>query len=493
MRRRLHITCSAVVMAALAAGGTSAAAAGTNAAGTNAAGTRAAAFAEGGAHAAASTDWPAYLGGVPHHSDNVAATAITPANAGSLTRAWRWTPAGPTMSGQPGPNLFSSPTVAGGTIYIGANTGVFYALDQGTGHVLWQRFLGFVTKKTCGRRGFISTATVAPDPVSHALTVYVAAADGYLYALDAATGAVVWRSVVALPSATVNDFYNWGSPAVVGGRVYMGVSSQCDDPLVMGGLKVYDQATGALRAFYRTNPGGSKGPSIWSSPAARTSGKALFVTTGNGTKGSDQDSVVRLDPATLAKVASWEVPASQRLSDSDFGASPTLFTTTVGGTATPLVGACNKNGIYYVLRQDNLAAGPVWERAVGTPDTTGISCLAAAVWDGSHLFVASNQTKIGGTGFGGSIRSLNPATGAIRWQRGLGAPVLGSPSADGGGVLAVPTYGSAGLYLVNAATGGLLNHITATRQEFGQPVFAGTMLLVPTVNNGLWAYRPGAR
>ena len=39
------------------------------------------------------------------------------------------------MSGQPGPGLFSSPTVADGSIYVGANNGYFYQLNATTGAV----------------------------------------------------------------------------------------------------------------------------------------------------------------------------------------------------------------------------------------------------------------------------------------------------------------------------------------------------------------------
>jgi outer membrane protein assembly factor BamB len=433
-------------------------------------------------------NWHAYLAGSAHHSDNHAAVAITPATATGLTRAWVWKPANATMAGQPGPRLYASPTVVDGRVYIGAHTGVFYALDEATGHVIWHRFLGFVSGKTCGARGFTSTATVASDPVTHALTVYVAAASGYLYALSAATGATVWRSVVALPSSTVNDYYNWGSPTVAGGHVYMGVSSQCDQPLVMGGLKEYSQATGKLIAFYKTNPGGSTGPSIWSSAAAPSSGASLFVTTGNGA-GPNQVSVVRLDPATLAQESAWQVPAAQLVRDSDFGASPTLFSAKLGSSTVPMVGACNKNGIFYALRRGSLAAGPVWQFHVGSPAPEPPTCLAAAVWDGSHLFVSGNQTVIGGTAYQGSIASVNPATGTPGWQRGLPGPVVGSPTLDGGGVLAVPTYTSSGLFLINAATGKILAQL-ATGPVFGQPVFADNMMLVPTKLNGLWAYRP---
>lgn len=435
-------------------------------------------------------NWRAYLFGPTHHSTNSAAVAITPATVPGLTRVWRWMPAGPTMTGQPGPLLYASPTVVNGRVYIGAYTGVFYALDEATGHVIWRRFLGFVKKTTCGAMGFVSTATVAPDPVSGTLTVYVAAADGYLYALNAATGAIKWRSVVGLPSATVNDYFNWSSPTVVNGRIYLGVSSECDTPLVMGGLKEYRQTTGALLAFYKTNPTGSTGPSIWSSAAASPSATTVFVTTGNGPSGSDAISVVRLDATTLAKLDSWQVPSSELGFDSDFGGSPTLFSATIGGSTVRLVGACNKNGVYYTLRRGNLAAGPVWRFKAGVQQTAGGQCDAAAVWDGRNLFVAGNQTVIGGVAYAGSVRSLDPATGSPRWQRGLPGAVIGSPTLDGGGVLAAQTWtGNSGLFLISAATGSILKNI-ATGPEFGQAVFADNMLLIPTKNSGLWAYRP---
>jgi outer membrane protein assembly factor BamB len=430
-------------------------------------------------------NWGSYLFGPAHSSANSAAVAITPATAPTLARAWQWVPDPPTRAGQPPARLLSSPAVVDGRVYIGAGTGVFYALDEATGRVLWHRFLGFVTRKTCAARGFSSTATVARDPRSGTRIVYVAAADGYLYALRAASGTIKWRSVVGLPSRRVNNYYNWSSPTVVNGRIYIGVSSECDAPLVAGGLKEYSQATGALLHFYRTNPGHRTGPSIWSSAAVNSPGKSVFVTTGNGA-GRSEVSVIRLSATSLAKKDSWQIPPGQRGADSDFGGSPTLFSATLGGASVPLVGACNKNGFYYVLRRDNLAAGPVWRFKAGSS-----RCDAAAAWDGTNLFVASDRTVIGGVAYQGAVRLLDPATGSPRWQLGLPGPVVGSPALDGAGVLAVPTYSGSGLFLIAAATGTVLRNI-ATFIEFGQPVFADDMMLVPTEYHGLWAYRPAA-
>ena len=449
-----------------------------------------------GAGAAAGTrahqtfiNWPAYQNGPTYRSDNSAATAITPATVPALTRVWTWKPANPTMTGQPAPRLYSSPTVYNGVVYIGAGTGVFYALDETTGTILWQSLIGWTPAKTCGARGINSTATVAPDPVTGALTVYVSSGDGYLFALNAATGAIVWRNVIALSSPTKSDYYDWSSPAVVKGRIYIGLASQCDDPLVKGGLKEYDQATGNLLASYETNPGGTIGASIWSSAGVPASGNYVFVTTGNAKHG-DTESIVRLNGTTLAKEAIWTIPVSQQTFDADFGSSPTFFTATLSGTSTRMVGACNKNGIFYALRRNNIAAGPVWEFQVGAAYTqTSIGqCDASAVWDGTHLFVGADRTTIKGTTFSGSVRMMNPATGSILWATGLPGPVIGTPTLDGGGVLAGQLYNKFGVYLLDAATGAILRHIPAG-VEFGQAVFADNMLLVPTQDNGLWAYR----
>jgi polyvinyl alcohol dehydrogenase (cytochrome) len=444
------------------------------------------------ASAATFINWNSYLFNASHTSANAAATAITTQNTATLKQAWKWVPPPPTQTGQPS-GLLASPTVVNGTIYIGANTGVFYALDEATGAVRWHRFLGYQTASDCGALGVVSTATVAPAPGTGALTVYVAGADGYLYALNAMTGAIVWRSVIAIPSTTVHDYFDWSSPAVQNGRIYVGVSSNCDAPLIKGGLKEYDQGTGALLARYLTWPGHAIGPSIWSSAAVDPSGKSVFVTTGNG-PGGDQLSVVRLNAVTLTKQDAWQLPPSQRVKDSDFGGSPTLFTATLAGVPTPMVGACNKNGVYYAFRQSNLHAGPVWQQKVGTayspPNGVHTQCDAAAVWDGKHLFIAGNQTTINGVTHTGSIREVNPATGAFGWQRGLTSAPIGSPTLDGSGVLAVTGESSGGvLNLINAKNGAVLRSFN-TGREFGQPVFADNMVLMPTRNSGLWAYSP---
>src|SRR5215470_16044615 len=129
-------------------------------------------------------DWPQYLHG-PQHSSVSPATAFTPSNAASATQVWHWQP--PVIPGKPAPLLEASPAVAAGRVYIGAESGGFYALSEATGAVVWSRQLDTEPKGTCPARGITSTAAVAPDPVTGTSTVYVSGAR-HLYALNARPG-----------------------------------------------------------------------------------------------------------------------------------------------------------------------------------------------------------------------------------------------------------------------------------------------------------------
>ena len=431
------------------------------------------------------SDWSAYLYGPTHSSYNPSETAITTANASSLVLQGQW---------KPDSNIYASPTVVGDTVYIGDEAGVFFALDWTTGQVEWHTNLGYQPPLTCPNGlGVTSTATVAPDPVTGRSTVYVAGGNGYLYALDAATGAVDWRSAVGVPSHTRNDYYNWSSPLVSNGEVYMGIASGCDAPLVRGGLKEYDQHTGALQATYYTVPAGQVGGTIWSSPAVAEDG-SIVVTTGNGPNGTNYpgtDSITRLNPTTLAVEDSWQVPLSEQTVDGDFGGSATMFTADLDGASTPMVGACDKNGWYYAWKQQDLAAGPVWSYQMGKPHAA--HCEAAAIWDGSQLIEGGNVTTIDGQEVAGSVQSLDPATGAVLWATALPGVDFGSPSEDGAGVVAAPVFVAAtdqlGVVLLDANTGQILSEIYTGSPDFAQPVFAQDSLwLAAGPNFGLAQY-----
>jgi outer membrane protein assembly factor BamB len=467
----------------------------------------AAAVAAGPPPAAAATgaalDWPQYLHG-PQHSSVSLATAFTPSNAASASQVWHWQP--PAVTGKPAPRLEASPTVAAGRVYIGAGSGGFYALNETTGAVAWSRQLDTEPSGTCPARGITATAAVQPDPVSGASTVYVSGAR-YTYALNAATGALVWKTEIGPPSSANPDaYYNWSSPTVAGGHIYVGLSSSCDKPLIRGGLVELDQHTGQVVHTWYTVPSGSVGGSIWSSAAASSSGGDVWVSTGNecdptvntcpsGNQIGHSLSIVHLS-SSLALLQAWQAPGTAGQGhDWDFGSSPAL---SGSGSPPPDVGACNKNGRYYALAANPLGSAPLWADTIGAPAHSDDSCLASAVWNGpaGTLYIGGDPTTIGGTSYGGSVRQVNPATGAYIWQAGLPCAVMGTPSLDSAGVLAAGTYlcpagSTPGAYLLNAATGAILKTLpVGGSRVFSQPVFAQGTLFVATETRGLYNFTP---
>jgi outer membrane protein assembly factor BamB len=458
------------------------------------------------AHAASaagvSLDWPQYLHG-PQHSSVSLATAFTPSNAASASQLWHWQP--PVITGKPSPRLEASPTVAAGRVYIGAESGRFYVLNGATGAVVWSRQLDTEPNMTCPARGITSTAAVKLDPVTGTSTVYVSGAR-YLYALNAATGAVVWKTEIGPPSlANPDAYYNWSSPTVAGGHIYTGLSSSCDNPLIRGGLVELDQHTGQILHTWHTVPSGSLGGSIWSSAAASSSGSDVWVSTGNecdptinscpsGNRPGHSLSIVHLS-SSLTLLQAWQAPGTAGQGhDWDFGSSPTLFGS---GSPPPDVGACNKNGRYYALAANPLGSTPLWTDVIGAPAHSDNSCLASSVWNGpTALYIGGDPTTISGTSYGGSIRQVNPATGAYTWQTGLPCSVMGTPSLDSAGVLAAGTYlcptgNTPGAYLINATTGAILKTLpVGSSRVFSQPVFAQGTLFVATESQGLYNFIP---
>jgi outer membrane protein assembly factor BamB len=449
--------------------------------------------APGDAAQAWTADWPMYQFDLSHGSRNLEADAITSDNVAGLARAWQWLPDPPSEEGQPSPQLLASPAVFDGRVYIGANTGVFYAIDATNGTVVWQRPLGYVTGKTCSERGITSSAALARDGEGD-LVVFVGGGDGNIYALRADDGSVIWQASVVEPGEDENEGYIWSSPAVAGGRVYIGVSSQCGSPQIRGGLKAFNQTTGESEGAYWVVPKGAIGGSVWSSPVV--SDGDVFVSTGNAdpteeNPPGDSYSLVQLDGKSLEKLASWTVP-NLGGTDLDFGASASLF----GSGGRGMIGACNKNGVFYAFRQDDLEEGPVWAARISADWADGGNCLGGAIWDPkqSRVFVTGGQVVIDGEEFEGSVQALDANTGRPLWQRGLPLPTWGTSSLNGSGILAAPSFGGEaspgnGVYLLEAESGAILTQLdTGGSPVFAQPVFSDRYLFVATQSEGLIAF-----
>lgn len=119
-------------------------------------------------------------------------------------------------------------------------------------------------------------------------------------------------------------------------------------------------------------------------------------------------------------------------------------------------------------------------------------CGGSAAYDGTFLYVGADaQTSSSAPG---SMYRLAPDSGAVLWYTPLdNGAVVGSPSLDGAGLLAVHTCNNAGaggaVYLIDKADGAIKATVAYPEGPiFAQPVFAAGQMLVagPT----LQAYVP---
>lgn len=116
---------------------------------------------------------------------------------------------------QAGGRIRSTPAVAGGRVFFGDADGRVHALDAATGDEVWA-FDTHGHTLDSGSFGF-DRRTIQSSPVVADGRVFVGARDGFLYALDAASGARVW---------TFDHEISWvnSSAAIAEGVLYVGTS-----------------------------------------------------------------------------------------------------------------------------------------------------------------------------------------------------------------------------------------------------------------------------
>lgn len=341
--------------------------------------------------------------------------------------------------------------------------------------------------------GVASTATIATETINgiSESVLFVGGGNVKFYALNAKTGAEIWKTTLG----TKPDYFIWSSPVVYNGSVYIGLSSRGDCPLVRGELIQMDVATGAIQHIFYTVPNNCIGASVWGSPTIDQTAGTIYFVTGNGGNCSNSEpyavAIVELRASDLSFVGSWQVPSSQQGGDSDFGSTPTLFKATIKGTSTLLVGAPNKNGIFYTFKRDALKSGPVWETPIaigGDCPQCGNGSIAPAAWDGTTLYAAGGNATINGTNCAGSLNALNPATGAFIWRACFSdGPVLAAVSAVPG--VAFVGEGSH-LVAVNTTSGKTLFNFNTGSQIDGAPSISKGVVYFSSTNDNLYAYGP---
>ena len=419
-------------------------------------------------------DWSMYL-----HDGSLSAasteTILATADAQNLRPLWTF---------KTGSVISASATVVGGIAYVGSWDGYEYALKASTGALVWKTFLGITTAPACSppQIGVSSVAAVVGG------VVYVGGGDSNWYALDAGTGTVLW-TVPTGDNSAAGGHYNWASPLIVGNSAYIGIASLGDCPLVQGQLLRVDLTSHAVVASVNFVPTGQVGGGIWTTPAIDQATNTVYVTTGtrNVATQTTSEAMVALDATTLAIKSFWQIPLSTANADSDWGTSPILFS---DGNNRAMIAGINKNGFLYAFDRTNLALGPIWSEQIavgGICPTCGDASVSSMAFAQGLLFVAGGNTTIGGVGYAGAIRAIDPTTGNVVWAHGLADPVIPALAYDNGMVFA----GSGPrLEVFDAASGTRLGSYSTGVVTYSPPTISNGTVFMGTGSGNMYAFAP---
>ncbi len=431
-------------------------------------------------------EWSSYLFSNEGTGFNKAETTLNPTTVPKLTPFWTYHAHGA---------ISSQPVEANGMIYWGSWDGLEHATDL-DGHQVWVTKVGQTTDYACDppSAGTVDTATVATVLIKGIATsvVFVGGGDAAFYALDAADGRVLWRTQLGSSPA----HFLWSSPMVYHGNVYIGMASFGDCPTVQGQIIQLEATTGNIEHVFSIVPDGCTGGGVWSSPVVDTHSDMVYISTGNPDtcplSAGYPSSLLELRAADLSLVDFWKIPQSECVIDCDFGATPTLFTATISGTSSSLIGLAHKNGLYYAFSRNAVSDGPIWVAGIaggGSDPEAGDGSISPSAWDGDRLYVAGGGTYIGGNYCPGSVRALDAATGNFLWEHCMrNGPVL-APVTVVSGVVVIEE-GSA-MDILSAASGKTLFTYTDSNDGsmfVGAASISNGVLYVGNLDGNLYAF-----
>jgi polyvinyl alcohol dehydrogenase (cytochrome) len=373
-----------------------------------------------------------------HRMQPAAMAGLTAAQVPRLKLKWAF--------GYPGAiRAFAQPTVAGGRLFVGSDSGKVYALDAHTGCMIW------VFKADAPVRSAVSIG-----PVGARWAAYFGDQRAQAYAVDAATGELIWKvKVEDHPAAMIT-----GAPALYEGRLYVpdssfeevtGANPKYECCKFRGAVTALDAATGKriwksytiaepARPIRKTKAGtqlwGPAGAAVWSSPTIDAKRHALYVTTGD----SYSDPPARTSDAFLAfDLETGKLLWSRQMTegdaynvacafhgencpqangpDFDFGSSPILAD--LGHGKRALV-AGQKSGMVHAVDPDQQGE-VLWSVRVGKGGSVGGVQWGSAA-DDHNVYVALSDYK--------SLRDGKPEPGAHRNL--FGSYSVPDPQAGGG-------------------------------------------------------------
>jgi polyvinyl alcohol dehydrogenase (cytochrome) len=384
------------------------------------------------------------------HTIPSAVGGLSPANVGKLKLKWSFGFAG-------SERMRSQPSLAGGAIFLGSHTGDVFALDRATGCVRWH-FQAAAEVRTA--------VVIAPWQVGDAGAAplaYFGDVRGVLYALDAFTGALKWKVtadehpaavITAAPSLYQGTLFVPVSSLEEASATAPGYKC-CT---FRGSVLALDAATGAVkwRSWMVPEPKplagssngdehfGPSGAAVWNSPAIDALRGQLTIDTGDNYTHPVTDygdAILALDLATGAvrwhyqatKGDAWNVACmvagntncpEDAGPDFDFGAGTILARDRAG---KDIVLAGQKSSFVYAL--DPASGKLLWQTRLGRGGAAGGVNFGMAAMDGavfapvSDMFTGVPSEVPGRPG----VHALDIATGKELWYTRVGPDCDAAP------------------------------------------------------------------
>lgn len=297
------------------------------------------------------SDWLTYSGGYSGRRHSPL-TQINDKNATHLMSKWNYHVEGSY-------HMRSTPLVYGGVMYFAANNDA-YALDAASGNLIW-RWSGYKIREVTLNRG----VALLGD------RLFFATGDCRLVALDRKTGLLLWLKQYAPDD---KGYYATGAPLALKDKILMGVSGGHDG--ARGFLAAFSPSDGKeLWRFWTVPAKGEPGSETWGTWEPEKSGVATWITgsydpeantvywpTGNAWPNFDasvrpgdnlySDSALALDPDT-GKLK-WYFQFTPHDAH-DWDASETLVLVDAPWyvPTKKLLMQANRTGFFYVLNRAN--------------------------------------------------------------------------------------------------------------------------------------------
>lgn len=314
---------------------------------------------------------------------------------------------------QTGAAIQSGGTLVGGIVYIGSLDGYIYALNASTGTLVWS----YGTNPVNSNNEIYESI---PQVING--MVYVDSSDGYMYAIDASKGTLVWDTEIGNSCSDCS-----ASPAVANGIVYISSDN--------GSLYALNASTGSI---------------LWSNPIG------ISINGGTGSTIAVASGVVYVGSSTNDTVYAF---------NGNTGASLWHFVTNTGGCSfnCPLAVV---NGVVYVSANQKVLALNASDGTLLWQSSAFLLEAAPFIWNGivylegyygAYAFNASSGTMLwnyqisqhnifpetptvsNGVVYVGAsndnLYALNASTGTLLWSYATGGAIYDSPPVFANGVL----------------------------------------------------------